>query len=816
MNKLKWVTIAITMFILSMNSVMAQSTYTFIGSFKSLNTSDNAVTVQAQNGAVKLEYFQDVGFRVRYSFSGKFDKVFSYATVDPMPGRDKLSVDEENERILVTHGNLTAVVHKNPVRLEFRTEDGFTYFKETLGAGHHDGKITEVTNSPKNANYYGLGEKASALNRTGRHFEFWNTDTPGYEMNQDPLYQTYPFYIGLVNKKAFGVYYDNSFHSSFDFSARLDGNVTFASDGGELRFYVFYGPQASDVLKKYTTLTGRTQLPPKWGLGYQQSRWGYYPADEFRRMAYEFRSRHIPCDVLYSDIDYMRGYRVFTWDKSLFPHPQKLLSDLQDKGFKTVVIIDPGVKKDSSYFMYQEGVKNDYFVKLPNGDNYIGRVWPGKTAFPDFSNPDTRDWWSSKYKINMDQGIDGFWNDMDEPSSFGGKTIPNYTVFNKDGHKASALEMHNQYGLLMARSAFEGMKKADPNKRPFIITRAAFSGVQRYSSVWTGDNSAKWDDVYLTMPMIMGLGVSGVPYAGFDIGGFNGSPSGEMYMRFLQIGAFMPFSRSHTVLNSDRQEPWSYGQKYEYINRKLIEYRYQLIPHLYTAFFEHTQDGEPIIRPLFWEYQDDPKTYNIDTQFFFGDNVMVAPVIHQGKNERSLYLPKGNWFRITGDRKEYSGGQNITVPAPINSIDVYDKEYDTPLSGVPVFARGGSVVPMQEVQQYVGQKDIDTAQLHIFTDGSGSSKLYEDSGKGYDYRDGAYRLTRFQTKDLKSEFTVNIQQEGHYSGAYKTFACTVYGLKSKPESVTVDGKNVDYHYNPDKATVTFQAQSDISNIDIKK
>ena len=791
------------------------SLYDFVGNMKSYTNQDSHFEATLDNGAVRISYLKDVGFRVRYSFTGTFNPVFSYATANPMPQSESLSVSDRGDSLLVQAGGLTAVVHKKPFRISFTNSNGWDFIKESYGAGHEGKKLAHIIKWEDGTQFYGLGERPDDLIRTGKTYTLWNSDTPGYPKGTEPIYQSMPFYIGLNTKGAWGIFYDNSFKSQFDFGGQLKSDIGFYSKGGELRYYVFYGPKIKDILKKYTTLTGRFYMPPKWALGYQQSRWGYYPDKEFYRLADQFRSRQIPCDVFYTDIDYMNKYRVFSWSNRYFPHPKQMMSNLRNRGFKVIPIVDPGIKIDKDWDVFNEGVKKDVFVKYPDGTNYTGTVWPGKVYFPDFSNPDTRKWWGNHVADFINMGVAGVWNDMNEPAVFGGKTMPNIVQFDKEGKKASALEMHNLYGLLMARSSYQGQLQANPNKRPFIITRASFAGIQRYSSIWTGDNSAKWDDVKMTMPMVMSLGLAGVPDTGFDIGGFNGSPSGEMYMRFLQIGIFMPFSRTHTVIDSRRQEPWSYGQMYEYINKKLIQLRYKLLPVLYTSFYEHTQDGSPIIRPLSWDYQSNKDVWSIDDQFMFGDHMMVAPVVNKGANQRSLYLPKGKWYEFFSN-KELDGGKEITVDAPIDAVNVYDKVFDHPYAGLPLFVQAGSVIPMQQVQQYVGEKDIKQMQLRVYDGASKESKLYEDDGESRNYENGDYRLTNFQTESSDTNLKINVSMKGNYTDAVSSFNWKVYGIYRAPKAVIVDGKEIESNYNQEDHTVSFTSDAKPMNIEIQK
>ena len=791
------------------------SLYKFAGNMNSYKKVDNDIDVQLDNGAVKIAYIKDVGFRIRYSFTGKFDPLFSYATVDQLPPKENIDVENNVSALILKAGDEILQIQKKPFRITYQNSAGKTFMQDSFGAGHQGDKVCHIVKRYNGTIYYGLGERPSDLNRAGKRFELWNSDTPGYPRGTEPLYESYPFYIGLHNGKAYGVYYDNSFKSLFDFGGQLKTHIGYYASGGELRFYVFEGPGIKQVLRKYTNLTGRAPLPPKWALGYQQSRWSYYPDKELYRLKDEFRSRNIPCDVFYLDIDHMDGYRDFTWNKTFFPHPRKMLSNLKKDGIKVVTIIDPGIKTDSSYSVFSEGLKKDLYVKYPDGSNYIGDVWPGKTMFPDFSNPKARSWWGGLIGKWHQEGVAGMWIDMNEPAVFGGKTMPYITQFDKDGRKASEYEMHNVYGFLEAKATYNGLLKQNPNRRPFVLTRAGFSGVQRYSAMWTGDNTARWEDVSLTMPMIMGTGLAGEPFAGFDIGGFNGFPTGEMYMRFLQIGVLMPFCRTHSAQGTVTQEPWDYGHMYTYINKKLIQLRYKLLPNLYTAFYEHTQTGAPIIRPLVWQYQDDPHTYNINDQFMLGDHLMAAPVIKEGKNKRTLYLPKGTWYEFFNNTK-YEGGKSITVNAPINAVDAYNKNFDHPYAGLPLFVQAGSVIPMQKLQQYVGQKDITNMNLRVYAGGSQTSKLYEDDGKTQEYHNGRYRLSTFATQSSSKYLKVNVSMKGDYSGAVKTFTWQVHELAQQPRYVKVDGKKVNVQYDQQNHTVTFKTYAKSMNVEIRK
>ncbi|HTT69027.1 MAG TPA: TIM-barrel domain-containing protein [Gemmatimonadales bacterium] len=759
--------------------------YVFLGNYRAMERVKGGVVARAENGAVRIEQVADVGFRIRYSFTGAFDTAASWATLPDSIVLADPAIRETAEALTVRGAVLVATLRKHPLRLSIADTAGHELFSESLGAGHQGGRVTHIVARPSGGHYFGIGEEPFPLDRTGQILTMWNTDA-GYHAGQTtPIYSSIPFYIAVNAGRAYGVFYDDSYKSEFDFGARLRSHVGFTADGGELRFYVFPGPAVESVLAEYTRLTGRTPLPPEWALGFQQSRWGYVPDSELYRITHEFRSRGIPCDVLYLDIDYMDGYRLFTWSPQRFPDPRRMLADLRREGMKVTTIVDVGVKVDSAYDVYRQLLASGDYVTWPDGSPYVGDVWPGKTIFPDFSRQATRTWWGEMDNRLWSAGIAGIWNDMNEPANFFGGTLPDVTLFGKGEHEGSHLEYHNLYGLLEARATYEGWRRLQPDHRPFIVTRAGFSGLQRYTSIWTGDNSADWEHLQLAVGMTLGLGISGVPFAGADIGGFAGSPSAELFSRFLEAATFFPFYRTHNEFSAPAREPWAFGPVHTAANREMIRLRYRLLPQLYTAFYQHGRDGRPVARPLVWEFQGDTAVYGINDEFTFGDHLLVAPVTREGQDTRPVYLPAGRWFRYPFD-SVYDGGHAYAVSAP--RVDPWARDDSNFVKSVPLFVQAGAVIPMQAVEQYVGERHMDTLELHVWDGGSGTSELYEDAGEGFAYRQGAFRLSRFQTTADGPTLRLAIAQTGSYAGAASSFEVVVHGLAAAPKSVTVDGR----------------------------
>jgi alpha-glucosidase len=497
--------------------------------------------------------------------------------------------------------------------------------------------------------------------------------------------------------------------------------------------------------------------------------------------------------VIYLDIDYMNGYRVFTWDKTRFPDPPKLISDLKSQGFETVLIIDPGIKVDESYSVYKDGQRAGIFVKEKDGAELHRDVWPQASAFPDFTDPKARTWWGEQFRKNIDEGIAGFWNDMNEPGVFmndktekpeilhhPAKTFPYDTPHAGDGLPGTHKRYHNVYGMQMARATFEGLKSLRPNKRPFVLTRAGFAGVQRFSAVWTGDNYASWDHMAMTIPMLLNMSVSGVPFVGADVGGFNDRPTPELYARWLEAAVLTPFLRSHSVGWAGNKEPWEYGDEYTAINRSTIELRYRLLPYIYTLFHEHERTGMPVIRPLWFEYPQDKKTYLVTDEYLLGSDLLVAPVVKEGMREREVYFPAGadwiDWW--TGERHE--GGKPRTVKAPIDRL--------------PLFVRLGSVVPTQPVIQSTGEMRSVHITLMIADgitgDANGVSTLYQDSGDGYGYKSTEWREVRFEHQPG----LLKIRKVGTFSGQPITYI-EIVGLNFHPRELRVDGRPIEFAYD---------------------
>lgn len=654
-------------------------------------------------------------------------------------------------------------------------------FKLAEAEGHDlkegfEEKIYVSKKMEENMYFYGLGEKTGHLNKKGYHYVNWNTDDPKpHGETFDRLYKSIPFLICLNNENAFGIFFDNHFETHFDMGRDNSKYYYFSAADGNLDYYCIYGPSIKKVVEGYTKVTGTMPLPQLWTLGYQQCRWSYDTEERLMEVAESFRDKGIPCDTLYLDIDYMDGYRVFTWDNERFKDPKAMIKKLNEMGFKLVTIIDPGVKVDKGYNIYDEGLKNGYFATDNQGIVYRNEVWPGDSVYPDFLNSNTRKWWAGNQKIMTDYGVSGIWNDMNEPASFNGP-LPEDVMFDNDGITVMHKEAHNVYGHMMAKATYEGLKK-ETGKRPFIVTRACYAGSQKYSTIWTGDNQSTWEHLRMSLPMLMNLGLSGMAFCGTDVGGFGHDCSAELLSRWVQVGTFTPLFRNHSSMGTRDQEPWAFDEATEEINRKYIKLRYKLLPYIYDTMWNCSKNGAPLIRPLLFNYQEDKNTYEINDEFICGDNILVAPVLEQGAKARIVYLPKGDTWIDYWTKEEYTGGQNIIK--------------ETPLDVCPIFIKGGSIIPVDEEQNYIGEKEKDTLKIEIYLSKENTETRYHhyvDDGETFKYQAGEFNDYKIKvTNNEKVEIKIK-GIDHNYEDKYKNIEFYIHNLNGK--IVTLNGETV--------------------------
>ncbi len=787
-----------------------------IGAIVSFTKTADSVTFDCvDHSQVRVTMLSADLVRVRAAFTKPLpakDHSWAIAKLDWTTPRWNLT--EHADTVSISTDEIEVVVRRSPLLVEFR--DAKTH--QTINADERPmmydarGAMRQRMFDPEagtfiaaakklgfDEHFYGLGEKAARLDKRRSAFVNWNSDTPGYVEGRDPIYQTVPFYIGLQNGAAYGIFFDNSYRSYFDFGQFSQERIWFGAEGGEMNYYFFSGPSIKKILGRYADLTGHMPLPPMWALGNQQSRYSYYPDKTVEEVVRHYRQDDLPLDVVHIDIHYLNGYRVFTWDPKRFPDPSALTAKLRDQGVKVVTIVDPGVKyqppaidvkpeqsappelglHDKNYYVYNQGIEKNYFQKRKNGQLFIGRVWPGESVFVDYTLPEARRWWGDLHRAYTDHGVAGIWNDMNEPADFIDQTGGNQrdVVSFDEGENTTHAKNRNVFALLESRATYEGLERLQPDKRPYVITRAGYAGIQRYATMWTGDSNSTWDSLALSIPMFESLGLSGQPFVGSDAGGFIGRDTGEMLTRWYQVAFLTPFCRNHKDIKSYDQEPWRFGKYYEDIIRKFLKLRYELMPFLYTTLEEAHRTGVPVFRPLLLNYQNDESTLNLDNEFMIGDDLLVAPILKPDITQRLVYLPAGIWYDFWTNKK-YPGGRMITADAPLDTV--------------PMFVRGGAIIPTWPAMNYVGERTADPITFAIYPDAAGhaSTTLYEDDGVSPAYKTPVLRRTTVTVSRLGRGFRADISAPvGSYDPGARKFRFVVKrSLKMAPVTVADSGK----------------------------
>lgn len=730
------------------------------------------ISIKTENAQVKVIIYDKDLVRIRIAKNEQDNSGFSYAVVEePKPIAFDLVDSSDSLTVKTTAMKLT--IQKSPLRISAYNDIGelLTQDDPAFGTSWLGNEVTTYKKLQPNERFIGLGEKTGGLDRRGSAYVNWNTDNFAYPTDGDPLYLSTPFYMGVNEGKTYGIFFDNSHKTIFSFGCSNERFSYFQAEDGEMNYYIFTGTTIASIIDRYTWLTGRMELPPLWSLGFQQCRYSYYPYPEVLNAARTFREKHIPADVLYLDIHYMDAYKVFTWHPKRFPDPAGLVKQLKEMGFNIVVILDPGIKRELGYHAYDDGKQKDLFVKYPDGEEYNGQVWPGWSAFPDFTAEKARAWWGEQMKAITEAGVEGFWNDMNEPAAWG-QHLPDLIEFEYEGEGGTHKKTRNVYGMQMARSTVEGGKKLLNGKRPFVLTRAGYCGIQRYAAVWTGDNVSNDDHMLAGVRLINSMGLTGIGYAGYDVGGFAGEASPELFARWIALGAFSPFFRSHSMVNSRDSEPWSFGEEVEDISRNYIRLRYRLMPYIYSNFYLTTQNGMPIARSLAIDYTNDDKIYQgpYDNQYLFGQSILVIPAESSG-NFQKAYLPAGKWVNLYTDQV-HEGNQELILQETKETL--------------PLFVKAGSIIPMQSaVESLLNEKSTDELEVHIYPGEEAEFVYYEDDGKTYTYQNGAFAKRVFKL----SGNTLSVSAlEGTYESHFKKLKIFIH--TQNPAQIKVNGNVV--------------------------
>lgn len=693
---------------------------------------------------------------------------------------------------------------------------------------------------PRDEHYFGLGDKTGPLDRRNEAFTLWNTDAYRFQESTDPIYKSIPYFMAFRAGKATGLLLDNTWRSSFDFGKESESAYSFGAPNGPLDYYFFNGPSPRRVVETYAWLTGLPPLPPLWSFGFQQSRYSYMTQARVLEVANRFRTDHIPADAIYLDIDYQEKNRPFTVNRTAFPDLAGMIAQLKAENFHVVLITDLHIANlpNSNYAPFDSGMDGNHFVKNLDGSVYSGKVWPGPSVFPDFTRQQTRAWWGTLYRDFHRDGADGFWNDMNEPSIFDSPTatMPEDVVHRIDepgfaNRAAPHAEIHNVYGMENSRATFDGLRTLDPDTRPFVLTRATYAGGQRYAATWTGDNSSSWNHMRLATPMLKNLGLSGFAFSGADVGGFAGTPSTELLTKWLEVGSFQPIDRDHTEKGTGDQEPWVGGQEQEAIRRRFIETRYRLMPYIYTIAEEASRTGVPMVRPLFLDFPDataDRHPIDLDTpaagEFLFGGDLLVAPPPFPDElDDYAAELPSASWYDFWTGKRVGTPPADPDPAGPPQITGVSTVHITPTLAELPVFVRGGSILPIAPLTESTNETPKGPLTLRIYAgDGTGRGsgdpchgELYLDDGKSYGYEHGNSLRVKFSCQVTNEGLQVHIgAHEGVYPAWWTEIRAEVYGWKPAKGTVSVEGVNDSAPIASDAEGVSFQLHDDGKGVEV--
>ncbi len=765
----------------------------------------NGIAISDGAAREEITAVRDDILRVRITSSGIMPEDASWAV---LPGPLHASVSVTPESSAQSFGFRTAAldvqVNRSNMRLTVRDLSGKIIQQDALPVRFQGTSFRVYKTMPLDEHYFGLGDKTGPLDRRDEAFSMWNTDAYRYQESTDPLYKTIPYFLIYRAGIASGIFLDNTWRSSFDFGKALPGVYSFGAVNGPLNYYILYGPAPKKVVEEYAWLTGTPPLPPLWTLGYQQSRYSYTPQSRVLEIAHRLRADHIPADAIYLDIGYQDHNRPFTVDTKTFPDFKGMIAQLHAENFHVVTIVDLHIARypNHNYYPYDSGTAGNHFVHNPDGSVYSGIVWPGPSVFPDFTQQQSRRWFGTLYKTFYDTyGVDGFWDDMNEPSIFDvpTKTMPLDVIhrINEPGfitRTATHAEIHNIFGMQNSRGTYEGLLKLKPNQRAFVLTRASYAGGQRYAATWTGDNSSTWNHLRITHFMLENLGLSGFAFSGADVGGYAGTPPPDLLTKWIELAAFQPIDRDHTEINSGNQEPWVGGPAQEAIRRHFINTRYRLMPYLYTLADQTSRTGLPMVRPLFLDYPDaaaDRHPIDIDLpasgEFLLGHDILVAPSpFPEEPDSYAVEFPSPVWYN-------YWTGEKLGPPAPNPNLPVDQVPLTlnvTPeLASLPVFVHAGSILPIQPLVQSTNQVPDGPLTLKVYAGDDCSGSIYQDDGRTFDYKHGAYLRIHFTCSATPSGFTVHADpQQGTYPAWWKLIRVEVYGWKPSTRSVSLDGQ----------------------------
>ena len=756
-------------------------------SCNSYKIKENKVIFGCENGArLSLKFLDSRNIKFWFSPSGEFKRNNeSFAVInEEFDPSYKINVSESASNFEVFTGDLRVMVQKSPLKINIFDK----YQRLVLGDVNAEAYITKGTGIETrkvlrdDENFYGLGEKAGDLNRRGHAYTMWNSDKPCYSEREDPLYKSIPFFMSSKN---YGIFFDNTYKTEFDFGKESDEYFSFSAPDGPFIYYFMYGDDYKEIIGSYTKLTGKPIMPPNWALGWSQSRGMLTNEKLTREIAKEYRERNIPIDIIYQDIGWVEGLQNFEWRKDRYDDPKQMLQDLSKMGIKVIVSQDPVISQ-ATEAQWKEADEKGFLVLDDRTGKAYDMPWPwgGNAGVVDFTNPKVADWWGALQQKPLDDGVKGFWTDMGEPAWSNEESTDRLHMKH---HLGMHDEIHNVYGLTWDKVVTEQFNQRNPNTRVFQMTRAAYAGMQRYTFGWSGDSgngrdvTDGWDNLANQIPVGLSAGMGLIPFWTTDISGYCGDITdydefAELYVRWLQFGIFNPLSRAHHEGNN-AVEPWLFGEQAEKIAKQSIELKYQLHPYLYTYAREAYDTGMPIMRALVLEYPRDEDAANVQEEFLFGEEFLVAPVVKEGAKSKKIYLPEGTWIDYNNPQQEYEGEQEIT--------------YDAPLEVIPMLVKKGAIIPKMPVMPYIGAMSNAPVILEIFpSEKTSAFTLYEDEGTTNDYQKDEFVKTTFEAEETASEVFITLHKP-KISGGYKTdekrnFWLEIH-LKDQPKKAFLNG-----------------------------
>jgi len=753
---------------------------------KAIFTCENNIQVQLEqvdSGILKIWYDQDNFKRNNESF----------AVIKEGNSSDKLNISEQPQSYEIYTGDLIVRINKSPFHIRIFDKYQKLLMEDFLNRGFEKDslKMSSYKTLRPGERIYGLGEKNGPINRVGSRFKMWNSDKPCYDIHEDPLYKSIPFFMSSAG---YGIFFDNTYKTEYDFGVEAVNYYSFSTPGGRMVYYFIYGPTYKQMISRYMELTGKPIMPPAWALGFSQCRGMLTNEKLTREIAQGYRKHQIPCDIIYQDIGWTQHLQDFNWNPKAYENPRGMVADLAKMGFKIIVSQDPVVSKGNSTdwhtaaspdskIQFQNADSLGYFTKdVRTGKTYdMPWPWGGNCGVVDFTKPEVADWWGKYQQKVIDDGVRGFWTDMGEPAWSNEESTDR--LFMKH-YLGMHNEIHNVYGLTWDKVVTEQFEKRNPNIRIFQMTRAGFAGMQRYTFGWSGDTGDGnnvldgWKKLANQLPVALSAGMCGIPFWSCDISGYCGDITNyeamsELYVRWMQFGVFNPISRAHHEGNN-AVEPWLFGTEAEAICKKAIEQKYRLFPYIYTYARQAYDTGLPLIRALMLEYQDDPETFNLNSQFMFGKELLVAPVMEQGAASKKIYLPEGEWIDFNHPQKSYQGKQWI--------------DFSVTLETTPVFVKRGSIIPQMPVMQYIGEKKNAPVWFEVFPASEGRSAvftLYEDDGETNNYKRGICSKTEVKCVSAKEAWNVSVlrhNENGRNPETDRNFGIKIH-LEQAPQSI---------------------------------